>query len=121
MANRELHIEQLLGKKVFDSEGKKAGRLEEVVAERQGDEWVVKEYWVGRSALLTRFSVRGIARSLLGLFGAKENAGYKVPWDKLDFSHPKHLRLHCSCHELEELVYTNETGRKHRAAGKQKK
>ena len=119
MANRELHIEQLLGVKVFDSEGKHAGRIEEVIAERLGDEWVVREYWVGRSALLTRFSARDVVRSLLGFFGAKENAGYKVPWDKIDLSHPKRPRLHCPCHELEELSGEDEAGQKRR--GKRKK
>jgi sporulation protein YlmC with PRC-barrel domain len=121
MANRELHIEQLLGVKVFDSEGKHAGRIEEVIAEREGDEWVVREYWVGRSALLTRFSARDVARALLGFLGAKENAGYKVPWDKLDLTRPKRLRLHCPCHELEELTVESEAGRKRRGKRKQKK
>jgi sporulation protein YlmC with PRC-barrel domain len=121
MANRELHIEQLLGRKVFDSEGKRAGRLEEVIAERHGDEWVVQEYWVGRNALLTRFSARGVVRALLGFFGAKENAGYKVPWDKLDLSHPERLRLHCPCHELEELTGEDDAGRKHRSKRERKK
>ena len=120
MANRELHIEQLLGQKVFDSEGKRAGRLEEVIAERQGDEWVVQEYWVGRNALLHRLSARGITLSLLGFFGAKENAGYKVPWDKLDLSHPRRLRLYCPSHELEKLAAKDATDRKHRSKRKRK-
>ncbi|MDT4954078.1 MAG: hypothetical protein QOH63_2322 [Acidobacteriota bacterium] len=122
MANRELHIEQLLGKKVFDSEGKHAGRIEEVIAEHHGDEWVVQEYWIGRNALLHRFSARDVVRSLLGFFGAKENAGYKVPWDKLDLTHPKRLRLHCPCHELEKLSgEDDEAGQKRRGKRKQKK
>jgi sporulation protein YlmC with PRC-barrel domain len=120
MANRELHIERLLGSKVFDSEGKCAGRLEEVIAERQGDEWVVQEYWVGRNALLHRFSAIGVGRALLGFFGAKENAGYKVPWNKLDLSNPRHLRLDCACHELEELTKSSKTARHRKHQGKSK-
>ncbi|HEX8845271.1 MAG TPA: hypothetical protein VF791_11535 [Pyrinomonadaceae bacterium] len=111
MANREIHVENLLGMKVFDSDGKPAGRLEEVIATKRGDEWVVEEYWVGPSALLHRFAARNVGRALLGFFGAKENAGYKVPWDKLDLTHPEHLRLHCTCDELEELSYSEKGAR----------
>lgn len=121
MANRELHIELLLGMKVVDSEGKPAGRLEEVIAEKQGDEWVVSEYWVGTSALLHRLSAKTVGRALLGLFGAKENAGYKVPWDQLDLTHPKRLRLNCSCEELEELSYAESKARQRKRQGKSKR
>ena len=113
MANREVHLELLLGHKVYDSEGEMVGRIEEVVARRQGDEWVVQEYWVGTSALLYRLSVRGAARALLSLFVSKEHAGYRVPWDKLDLSHPgKRLRLDCARRELEELPGRGPGGRK---------
>lgn len=121
MANRELHIERLLGRKVFDSEGKRIGRLEEVVATRQDGEWVVEEYWVGSGALLHRLSVRGAARALLGLCGIKGDSGYKVPWDKIDLSHPKRLRLHCARHELEKLTERDETAQKRKRRGKSKK
>jgi sporulation protein YlmC with PRC-barrel domain len=122
MANREVHLELLLGHKVYDSEGEYVGRVEEVVARRQGDEWVVEEYWVGTSALLYRLSARGAARALLGLFAPKEHAGYRVPWDKLDLSGPgKRLRLDCACGELEELSGSAPGGRRHRTKTKKSK
>jgi sporulation protein YlmC with PRC-barrel domain len=121
MANREIHIEQLLGRKVFDSEGKRAGRLEEVIAVHQGDECVVQEYWIGSYALLHRFSAISVGRSLLGLFGAKGHAGYKVPWDKLDISNPERLRLDCACHELEELTEQDKSARQSKRQRKSKK
>ena len=116
MANREVHLERLLGHKVFDSEGEMIGRIEEVVARRQGDEWVVQEYWVGSSALLYRLSARGAARAFLTLFVSKEQApGYRVPWDKLDLSHSKkRLRLDCARDELEALSGNEEGRREHR-------
>ena len=104
MAAREVHLERLLGCKVFDAEGEMVGRIEEVVARREGREWVVEEYWVGSSALLYRLSARGAARALLGLFVSKKHAGYRVPWDKLDLSRPERLRLGCARRELEELT-----------------
>ena len=104
MANREVHIERLLGRRVLDSAGKYVGRIEEVIAERQGDEWVVREYLVGSAALFHRLSALEIGRALLGLFGAKENAGYRVPWDKLNLTHIEKPCLHCPSHELEMLT-----------------
>ncbi len=116
MAAREVHLERLLGCKVFDSEGEMVGRIEEVVARKEGGEWVVEEYWVGRSALLHRLSARGAAHAFLSLFISKEQApGYRVPWDKLDLSRPERLRLDCARHELEEL-----TGRKQRTKTKKR-
>lgn len=103
MVEREVHLEHLLGRHVFDSEGKSVGRVEEVIAEQEGDEWVVREYLVGRNALLHRLSVRDLGRALLGFFGAKENAGYRVPWDKLDLTDPQKPRLNCATHALEPL------------------
>lgn len=102
---QEVHLERLLGHKVFDSEGEMIGRIEEVLAHRQGDEWVVQEYWVGSSALFHRLSARGAARALLSLFVSKEQApGYRVPWDKLDLSRPERLHIDCARGELEKLT-----------------
>ena len=122
MANREVHLERLLGHKVFDSEGEMVGRIEEVVARRHDGEWVVEEYWVGSTALLYRLSVRGAARALLSLFVSKEQEpGYRVPWDKLDLSRAgKHLRLDCARSELEELSGAALGGRKHRTKTKKR-
>jgi sporulation protein YlmC with PRC-barrel domain len=100
----EIHIERLLGRRVLDSTGKSIGRIEEVIAEERGDEYVVREYLVGRAALLHRLSAINIGRALLGLFRAKENVGFRVPWDKLDLTDPEKLCLHCPSHELETLV-----------------
>lgn len=104
----EVHIERLLGKHVLDSEGKTAGRIEEILAEKCGDEWVVKEYEIGGTALLERLSVRNIATVFLGVFGAKENRGFRVPWDKLDLTDPQKPRLNCASHTLEPLSSSRE-------------
>ncbi len=106
----ELHLELILGRKVYDSENRSVGRLEEVVAEPDGDDLVVKEYLVGKTAMLQRLSINGLGRTFLGLLGAKENTGYRVPWDKLDFTQPDKLRLRCAKEELES--FTHQAGTK---------
>src|SRR5215210_3879127 len=89
----ELHLELILGRKVYDSENRSIGRLEEVIAEERGGELVVKEYLVGGTAMLQRLSITHLGRTFLGLLGAKENC-YRVPWNKLDLTQEGKLRLH---------------------------
>ena len=50
----EIHIEQILGRKVRDENGVIIGRLEEFVVERQNGESVVTEFHVGPAALYER-------------------------------------------------------------------
>ena len=111
MATRELHLELLLGKPVTDSTGKCIGRIEEVRAEQQGDEWVIQEYLVGSAALLERLSAWTIGVKILHLFGARKlYGGYRVPWEKMDLADFEHPRLHCSLEELKTLSEEQENG-----------
>jgi sporulation protein YlmC with PRC-barrel domain len=103
MAASEVHIEMLLSKRVVDKEGKAAGRIEEVRAEEQGGEWVVKEYHIGAAALFERLSAMSLGSAVASLLGGKGSGGYKVPWDKMDLSDPEKPRLTCSREELEKL------------------
>ncbi|MGI8505113.1 MAG: hypothetical protein ACR2LR_28895 [Hassallia sp.] len=103
MAN-EIHLELLLGKPVLDSTGKAIGRIEEVRASKQAEEWVVQEYLIGYAAVLERLSAWTIGLGILHLLGAhKIHGGYTVPWDKLDLTNPNQPRLRCSLDELKSL------------------
>ena len=103
MAN-EIHLELLLGKPVLDSTGKAIGRIEEVRASKQAEEWVVREYLIGYAAVLERLSAWTIGLGILHLLGAhKIHGGYTVPWDKLDLTNPNQPRLRCSLDELKSL------------------
>lgn len=119
MANDELHLELILGRKVYDSEGRSVGHLEEVIAERQGNELVVTEYLVGRAAMLQRFSIIHLSRTVLSLLGAKENTGYRVAWDKLEVTRDGSLRLLCPKHELES--FSHQGGAKSQRADQKKR
>ena len=96
----ELHLELILGRKVYDSENRSVGRLEEAIAEERGGELVVKEYLVGGTAILQRLSTAHMGRKFLVLFGAKENC-YRVPWNKIDLTQTGRLLLLCAKDELE--------------------
>ena len=101
---REVHLELLLGKGVLDSKDKLIGRIEEVRAEQQGNEWIIKEYLIGNAALLERLSAWTIGLTILHLLGARKiHGGYSVPWDKLDLTDPEKPRLRCTVEELKKL------------------
>jgi len=105
MTNQEIHLELLLGKQVLDSTGKPIGRIEEICAEQQGEDWVIKEYLIGYAAILERLSAWNIGIAILHLLGAhKIHGGYKVPWDQLDLTDPQKPRLHYSLEELKSLA-----------------
>ena len=117
MATCEIHLELLLGKQVLDSTGKAVGRIEEVRAQQQGDEWVIQEYLVGSAALLERFSAWTIGLGILHLLGARKiHGGYRVPWDKLDLANPEQPRLRCTLGELKEISEQIERAQKPKAS-----
>jgi sporulation protein YlmC with PRC-barrel domain len=104
MSNRELRLELLLGRRVLDCNGEAIGRIEEVRAGQQGDEWVIQEYLVGSTALLERLSAWRIGVGMLKLLGARKlHGGYRIPWNQLDLSDQSCPRLRCTRSELDTL------------------
>lgn len=90
---RELHVELLSGRKVVDRNGKKVGRIEEIVAEyAAGRELIVQEVHIGRFGFLERFSVR--------MFGTRATKPSKLRWEDLDFTDPEHPRLKIALDDL---------------------
>lgn len=104
MSYQELRLQQLLGKQVMDTTGQNVGRIEEVRAMQQGEDWVIQEYLVGTTAILERLSAWTVGLKLLSLLGAhKIFSGYRIPWDKLDLTDPDRPLLRCSIEELKEI------------------
>ncbi len=104
MATSKIHLELLLSKQVLDSTGKVIGSIQEVRAEKQGDEWVVKEYLVGTGAVLERLSAWKVGLGILRLLGARKiDVGCSIPWDKLDLNNPDIPRFLGTLDELKTL------------------
>lgn len=95
MTPREVHLELLLGRRVRDSRGRAAGRIEEVVADREDLDCVVREFHLGPHALVERLSL-----PLVRLFRGRSHGLRPVPWDRLDLTDPAHPRLTCTLEEL---------------------
>jgi hypothetical protein len=100
----EVRLELLLGRKVWDAAGTCVGRIEEVCAELDGADYVVREYPVGSLAGWERLFGGRLARSLLRtVSGGRVWRGYRVPWSDLDLADPARPRVRRLRSALEPL------------------
>ncbi|TPI63384.1 PRC-barrel domain containing protein [Mesorhizobium sp. B3-1-3] len=96
-----VNLEHLAGRPVFSERGKSIGYIEEIVAERDGDDLVATEFHVGIFAAFERLSASTIGAALLDFFALRRHEGlYRIPWDKIDISDPTRPRLLCPDQEL---------------------
>ena len=100
MSKRELHVELLLGEKVFAMNGGSIGRLEEIRTEVNRGQFYVTEFLVGSYAVLERLAAWRIGRAVLRVLRAQRKEGYRIRWDQLDLSDPQRLKLVCEVDEL---------------------
>ena len=97
---KTVRLEDFVGRAVHDPDGREIGRLHEVRARREGDDLVVVDCLLGPAGWLERFSLAGIGRELLRIFGFARSRGYVVPWHDLDLSEPGKPRCTRSADEL---------------------
>lgn len=102
MTTREVHLELLLGRAVHDANGERVGEIEEVRVDTGAGEWQVQEYITGPIGALERLASAELGLWLVGLLGGgKSPAGYRIPWQQLDLTDPRHPRVRCLKAELE--------------------
>jgi sporulation protein YlmC with PRC-barrel domain len=99
MSRQVIHVELLLGEKVFAPNGLPIGRLEEIRTEINKGHYFVSEFLVGNYAVLERLAAWRIGRAVLRVFG-KRKEGYRIRWNQIDLSHPGHPRVLCDVDEL---------------------
>ena len=105
MKRQEIHLELLLGKQVFALNGRSIGRLEEVRAELNARGYCfVTEFLIGSYALFERLSAWRMGRAILRTLHLRRGEGYRVRWEQLDLSDPRHPRLVCEVDELATLT-----------------
>jgi sporulation protein YlmC with PRC-barrel domain len=91
---KELHLYETLGRKVHDSDGEYAGRLEEIEVERGDESCLVLNYLVEHRGLLSRITQWALSNSLQKKIPTSEKSRpYRVPWDLMDLSDPAHPRI----------------------------
>ncbi|HMA03758.1 MAG: hypothetical protein ACM34L_04450 [Gemmatimonas sp.] len=105
MATRSINVELLLDREVRDPSGRRAGRIEEIRARRDGEEIVVESYHLGPEALLERLAAPVLRLSPFRALGLHRRAhGRRARWDQMDLSDPDKPVLRCSVDELMTLV-----------------
>ena len=103
-APREVRVELLVGKVVHDAAGEKVGRLEEIVVELDGADYVVREFHVGAYAAFERLAGGPLRRTLLHtLSGGRLRRGYVVDWRDMDLGDPERPRVRKRKGELRKM------------------
>jgi sporulation protein YlmC with PRC-barrel domain len=100
---REARVEDLLGRGLCDVDGRKVGRIEELVAELRGTDWVVIEAHVGPGALLERLVDLSTLIPLLSTLERRFRKRYRVPWEQLDLTTPSRPRATVAAAALRRL------------------
>lgn len=102
MKKSEIHLELMLGKRVFALNGRPIGRLEEVRAEiNTRGSCFVTEFLIGKYALLERLAAWRMGRTILRTLRVGRSGGYRVRWEQMNLSDPLRPQLAC---EVDELV-----------------
>lgn len=91
--SHEVHLELLLGRVVRDSTGRRIGRIEEMRAARDGQDWVVTHFFLGPVGWRERLSLRGLRLQWRTLRGTRRAALKRLRWSALDLSDPEDPRL----------------------------
>jgi sporulation protein YlmC with PRC-barrel domain len=94
-AAHEILAGRLIGRDVHDPDGKRVGRLADIVAHEEQGEIVVTNYLVGPHGWIRRFAIHGLGLRFGGL-----GRIYRVEWDQMDLSDPRHPRVLCREDEL---------------------
>ena len=101
MKPHRIHAEHLIGRVVYDIDGCKVGRIEEIEVEATSTGCYVNSFVLGHAGLFKRLSIRGIGPLFFPALVARgEQRASEVPWDKIDVSNPKRPRLRCRRNEL---------------------
>jgi hypothetical protein len=102
---RSINVELLLDREVKDPSGRRAGRIEEIRARKDGEAIVVEAYHLGPQALLERLAAPVMRLRLFRALGLHEHAhGRRARWDQMDLSDPGKPVLRCPVDELAKLV-----------------
>lgn len=91
---KEVRLHEILGRKVVDSDGKYAGRVEDIEAERGDSVCPIENYLVVHRSLIDRLQTWALAAPIRKSLPVREKSRpYRVPWDQMDVSEPEHPRI----------------------------
>ena len=97
MSAGEVRVEELLGRVVRSAGGLPVGRIEDLRARPEGDDYVVYEVVLGELGLMAK--IFGAAAQLPTFQALGLGRGYRtraIPWDWLDLTDPERPRFRSS-------------------------
>jgi hypothetical protein len=94
VTDREVRLEDLLGRLVHTAAGRPVGRIEDLRVEPEGDDYVVREVILGELGLSAAlFRMAGQLPTLKSLGLGRRYRTRAIPWEWLDFSDPERPRF----------------------------
>jgi sporulation protein YlmC with PRC-barrel domain len=91
---QELRLERLIGRVLTDAAGRTVGRVQDVVAEPDGDEYLVTHLVVGPNGRIARLLAFGHQIPVLQAVGlGRPPRVRRIPWGWLDLADAEHPRL----------------------------
>jgi hypothetical protein len=102
---REILLNHLIGKIVRDVDGRKVGRIEELLAtieaHEHGNDYVASEFHVGAYGMLEAFTGGVFARRFLQRLPLPSTYRlFRISWDRMDLTDPERPRINCRRAEL---------------------
>src|SRR5919205_1497562 len=100
-----LQLDLLVGRRVYDSEGRKLGRVDEIQLVQEDDHYVVEGLLIGVNGLAERL---GVARPLERVerrlnFDAWRVEDHIIYWDQIDSIEEKSIRLKVPREEIQPV------------------
>jgi sporulation protein YlmC with PRC-barrel domain len=105
MSPRTVALDDLVGRAVYDADGRRIGRIEEleaeIVLERGGNDYVVMRFSVGHWGAFDAIATGRIVQQLVRrITRATSYVRYDIPWDWMDLSDLAHPRVNRPEREL---------------------
>jgi len=101
---REARVEELVGRRLCDAEGRNVGRIEELVAVVDGTDWLVVEVHAGPGAFLERIVDLSSLLPWMSALGKRLHQRYIIQWRDLDLSDPDRPRTFVRRSDLKRLT-----------------
>jgi hypothetical protein len=105
MSPRTVALDDLVGRAVYDADGRRIGRIEEleaeIVLERGGNDYVVTRFGVGHWGAFDAIATGRIVQQLVRrITRATGYVHYDIPWEWMDLTDPARPRVNRPEREL---------------------
>lgn len=97
-----LQLDLLVGRRVYDAEGRKLGRIDEILLGREGDNYAVEGLLIGVNGLAERLGVSRPLERLERRFGFEpwRVQGHIIPWEQIGSIEEKKVQLNVDKREI---------------------